>query len=133
MTDLRLLVTSLALGAMLAFGCTSGGTPDNTGDDQPLSDLDAVTAGAPGNDNLPDLGKADAVYPPKYTDLVALQSPVKSQGSRGVCTIFSSMALVVHLYIKKSFKEVDFSEQYLHWATKVQSGEFTWTEGSNYS
>jgi C1A family cysteine protease len=132
MTDLRLLVTSLALGAMLAFGCTGGGTPPNPDDDDmPLSDLDAVTSGAPGNENLPDIGKADAVYPPKYSDLVALQSPVKSQGSRGVCTIFSSTALVEHLYIKKGFKNVDFSEQYLQWATKVQSGEFTWTEGSN--
>lgn len=131
MTDLRLFVTSLALGALLAFGCSTGGTPDNSGDDMPLSDFDAVSAGAPGNDNLPDIGKADAVYPPKFSDLVALQSPVKSQGSRGVCTIFSTTALVEHLYIKKGFKDVDFSEQYLQWATKVQAGEFTWTDGSN--
>jgi C1A family cysteine protease len=134
MTDRRLVFTSLLLAAALAFGCSTGGTPANAGDDDmPLSDLDAVTSGAPGNDNLPDLGKADAVYPPSFTELVALQSPVKSQGSRGVCTIFSSTALVEHLYLKKGFKNPDFSEQYLQWATKVQAGEFTYTEGSNNS
>jgi C1A family cysteine protease len=134
MTRSRIVLTSLALVAALLFGCAGGGTPHNPADDdQPLSDLDAVQAGAPGNQNLPDLGKADAQYPAKFTDLVAFQSPVKSQGSRGVCTIFSSTALVEHLYLKKGFKNPDFSEQYLQWATKVQAGEFPHSEGSNNS
>jgi C1A family cysteine protease len=134
MTYFRLHLAALALGTLLALGCNGGGTPVNSADDDmPLSDLDAVTSGAPGNANLPDIGKADAVYPPLYKDLVAFQSPVKSQGSRGVCTIFSTTALVEHLYLKKGFRNVDFSEQYLQWATKSQAGEFTWTEGSNNS
>jgi len=117
---------------LVTAGC--GPMPEQAGaddDDMPLSDIESVTADAPGNRNLPDLGKADAVYPPKFTELLAFQSPVKSQGSRGVCTIFSSTALVEHLYIKKGFQNPDFSEQYLQWATKVLYGAFKNNEGSS--
>ena len=62
----------------------------------PLSDVD-VNDGAPDNNTLPDDNKADAVYPAKFE--LTQQSPVKSQGSRGTCSIFAATALVENLYI----------------------------------
>ncbi|HEY3359079.1 MAG TPA: hypothetical protein VGQ83_37865, partial [Polyangia bacterium] len=131
MPKLRVALLLWALVAALALGCTTsgGGTPLNTDDEPPLSDHDAVFAGAPGHDSLPDIGKADAVYPKKFTDLLAFQSPVRNQSSRGVCTIFSTTALMEHLYLKKGFANPDFSEQYLQWAVKNQVGDFPHTEG----
>ncbi|MBS1119971.1 MAG: Serine protease, subtilase family, partial [Deltaproteobacteria bacterium] len=90
-----------------------------------------VNDGAPANDSLPDDTKADAVFPPKFE--LADQSPVKSQGSRGVCSIFASTALIENLYIKAGMPvaEADFSEQYLQWAAKNLEGEFPHTDGSS--
>lgn len=99
-------------------------------DEFPVSE-DNVNAGAPDNNTLPDDNKADAVYPEKFE--VGDQSPVKSQGSRGVCSIFASTALIENLYIKAGMPvaEADFSEQYLQWAAKNQQRAFPNTEGSN--
>ncbi len=61
-----------------------------------------------------------------------LQSPVKSQGSRGVCSIFSTVALMEHLYLKEgTLADPDFSEQYLQWSAKFEVGSFPNTSGSN--
>ena len=99
-------------------------------DEFPVSE-DNVNAGAPDNGSLPDDNKADAVYPAKFE--VGDQSPVKSQGSRGVCSIFASTALIENLYIKAGMPvaEADFSEQFLQWAAKNEQRSFTNTEGSN--
>jgi hypothetical protein len=71
--------------------------------------------------------------PPTY-DIKKYDSPVKSQGSRGVCSIFASVALMEHLYIKEgTLTAPDFSEQYLQWAVKNQVGAFENTSGSNNS
>ena len=128
----RFLVTALA--TLPLFVACSGGDesegPTPYDDDFPVSD-DNVNAGAPDNDSLPDDNKADAVYPAKFE--LADQSPVKSQGSRGVCSIFASTALVENLYIKAGMPvaDADFSEQYLQWSAKVQQGSFPNTEGSS--
>lgn len=128
-----LLCAALALASA---GCSSSDGGGNSGgsfdNDAPLSDLDALFKDAPTNAKLDALGKADAVYPKQFTELVATQSAVKSQGSRGVCSIFATNALMEHLYIKEgSLPSPDFSEQYLQWSVKVEVGDFTNTEGSN--
>lgn len=129
----------LALFAINSVGCSndedqaSGDPQEQTesGDD-PLSELDPLFEGAPSNDKLPEEGKADAVYPKKFTDLISFQSPVKSQGGRGVCSIFATTALMEHLYIKEGqIKNPDFSEQYLQWSAKFEVGAFKDTEGSS--
>src|SRR5688572_17646556 len=94
----RLLVTALASLPMFiaCAGGDEGGGPTPYDDDFPLSDVD-VNDGAPDNDTLPDDNKADAVYPAKFE--LTQQSPVKSQGSRGTCSIFAATALVENVYI----------------------------------
>lgn len=131
---MRTLKTRLIpLLLVAATGCVAGDDGDPTPDDSEatLSNYDDLMNGAPSNDTLPDDNKADAVYPPLFTELLATQSPVKSQGSRGVCSIFAATALMEHLYLKAGASNPDFSEQYLQWSVKVLGGDYTWTEGSN--
>jgi subtilisin-like proprotein convertase family protein len=110
----------------------SGSGATNEDGEAPLSDLDDLLNGAPSKADLPEEGKADAVYPEKYSDLVALQSPVKSQGSRGVCSIFANVAYMEHLYIAEgTITAPDFSEQFLQWSVKNEVKAFQNTEGSN--
>ncbi len=122
---------SLSLLAPLALSaaCATDTGPSPYDDDFPLAG-DELLDGVPGNDTLPDDNKADASYPRKLS-LAAQQSPVKSQGGRGVCSIFASTAQLENLYLKAGATNADFSEQYLQWAVKSQLGEFTTTEGSN--
>ncbi|MDQ3300151.1 MAG: proprotein convertase P-domain-containing protein [Myxococcota bacterium] len=128
---LRLLATALVALPFFAACATTDGDegPSPYDDDYPVSEGD-INAGAPDNDSLPDDNKSDAVYPPKFE--VGDQSPVQSQGSRGVCSIFSATAQIENLYIKGGMPvaEADFSEQYLQWAAKNLSRGFTNTEGS---
>lgn len=79
---------------------------------------------------MPDELKADEIFPAQF-DLIATQSTVKNQGSRGVCSIFSTVALMEHIYIKKGAVQPDFSEQFLQWSVKAELGKFTDTSGSN--
>src|SRR5262245_57573023 len=73
------------------------------------------------------------MYPAKFELPNAQQSAVKSQGSRGVCSIFASTAMVENLYLKAGMPvaDVDFSEQYTQWSVKNELGSFRYTEGSN--
>lgn len=126
-----------AFGLVLGLGACSGGgdgtppDPPIEGDDYQLSDVDALLEGAPDNVDLPEEGKADATYPAQF-DLVATQSPVRSQGRRGVCSIFSTTGLMEHLYLKEGTLEApDFSEQFLQWSVKNEVGSFPNTSGSN--
>jgi C1A family cysteine protease len=99
----------------------------------PVSDLAVLLEGAPENDALPELGKADAIYPEQF-DLMSLQTPARNQGARGTCSIFAAVGLMEHLYVAAGWPgEPDFSEQYLQWSTKVQLGSFRNTDGSNAS
>lgn len=123
LTGLSLLVTACA-------GSDEGPSPYD--DDYGITSGN-INEGAPDNDSLPDDNKADAVYPEKFELPKAEQSPVKSQGSRGVCSIFAATAIVENLYLKAGMPpaEVDFSEQYMQWSVKNQVGAFRNTEGSN--
>ena len=128
MRSLTKLVGPLLLAAACVGPSDEGPTPYD--DEFPVSE-DNVNVGAPDNDSLPDDNKADAQYPPKFE--LGDQSPVKSQGSRGVCSIFASTALVENLYIKAGMpvEQADFSEQYLQWASKKLQGAFPNTEGAS--
>ena len=120
---------ALALLSLATSGCDRGDNRDDG--DAPLSDLDALLDGAPSNDELPFEIKADGPAPRQHDDLLALQSPVKSQGRRGVCSIFSTAGLMEHLYIAGGMENPDFSEQYLQWSAKFEVGSFPNTSGSN--
>jgi subtilisin-like proprotein convertase family protein/C1A family cysteine protease len=127
--------------ALLLSGCEAGGEAGGGSNgkplapeealDAPLSELGPLFEGVPSNDELPVEGKADAIYPATL-DLIATQSPVKNQQRRGVCSIFSTLALMEHLYIKEgTIKNPDFSEQFLQWSVKNEVGAFRDTDGSN--
>jgi len=121
----------LAAALMLSTAACDDAGEGLSEEEAPLSDLAVLLEGAPDPDKLPDEPKSDAVYPKQF-DLVALQSPVRNQASRGVCSIFSTVALMEHLYIKEgTLKSPDFSEQYLQWSVKTEVGAYTKTEGSN--
>lgn len=129
----RSLLTALAT-LPLAASCAGGGGSDEGPtpfDDDSEVGPDIINDGAPDNDSLPDDTKADQVLPLSFE--VADQSPVKSQGSRGVCSIFSSTAMIENLYIKAGMPvaDADFSEQYLQWAVKNLDGAFANTGGSS--
>jgi subtilisin-like proprotein convertase family protein/C1A family cysteine protease len=123
------LVMALVAGGLLAFGCGPSQQYDDM-DDAVLTDPDVLLSGAPNKADLVD-EKTDQI-PPKQFDLMAYQSPVKSQGSRGVCSIFATTALMEHLYIKEgTYTNADFSEQYLQWSVKNEVGSFPNTSGSS--
>ena len=124
------VLTSLPLfvGACTAFD----DGPNPFDDDYGVTSGD-INEGAPDNGTLPDDNKSDAIYPEKFELPKAEQSVVKSQGSRGVCSIFASTAMVENLYLKAGMPvaEVDFSEQYTQWSVKNEVGTFRNSEGSN--
>jgi C1A family cysteine protease len=125
-----LLALSLSVVAAGCGGATSRNLPV-AADEMPLSSYAPLFKNAPDNSKLPVIDlKADQIAP-KSTELVALQSPVRNQGHRGDCTIFSSTALMEHLYIKAGLATPDFSEQYLQWSVKKQLGAFADSEGSD--
>lgn len=128
----------LAAMLTLAACATEGVDPDDDTasappvDDPILADATVLLEGAPDNAELPGEGKADQELPLRFTELNRMQSPVKSQGSRGVCSIFSTAAYMEHLYITEgTITDPDFSEQYLQWSAKVEVGSFQNTSGSN--
>ncbi|RME21026.1 MAG: hypothetical protein D6806_15415, partial [Deltaproteobacteria bacterium] len=99
-------------------------------EDPVLEDLGALMDGVPDKADLAE-EKTDIVPPARF-DLVRYQSPVRSQGRRGVCSIFGTVALMEHLYILEgTLTDPDFSEQYLQWAVKVLVGAFPDSSGSN--
>jgi hypothetical protein len=133
---MRKLVVA-ALASLPVFAACAGG---GDGGPSPYDDDYGITAGninegAPDNNTLPDDNKADAIYPVKFELPKDEQSPVKSQGSRGVCSIFAAMGMVENLYIKAGMTvaEADFSEQHMQWSVKNEVGTFRNTEGSNVS
>jgi hypothetical protein len=128
------LVTVLTTLPLFIAACADGGGEGPTPyDDEYGITAGDINAGAPDNDSLPDDNKADAQYPATYELPKVEQSAVKSQGSRGTCSIFAATAMVENLYLKAGMPvaEVDFSEQYMQWSTKRQVGSFPNSEGSN--
>jgi C1A family cysteine protease len=81
---------------------------------------------------LNDLDKSNF---PTSTDLVTqieLQAPVRSQGKRGVCTMFTTVGMIEHLLIKNGLankNEVDLSEEWMEYVMMTRKT----TEGSNTS
>lgn len=127
------VVSLLGLSGLALAGCGQSPTGDDplTFEEAQVSDISALEDGVPSNDTLADEGKADERLPARY-DLLSIQSPVRNQASRGVCTIFSTTALMESLYIREgTITNPDFSEQFLQWSSKVELGRFTTTEGSN--
>ncbi|AKF10556.1 proprotein convertase P-domain-containing protein [Sandaracinus amylolyticus] len=122
------------LASLVALaGCAN--SPDDdlplTYDEAPVSELGPLVDGIPPNAELPDESKADEVYPARF-DLLETQTPVRNQGSRGVCSIFATAALMESLYISEgTITSPDFSEQYLQWSVKTEVGAFTNTDGSS--
>ena len=129
----RFAVAAALWTLVLATACTEPARQATPYDDEfPVSAHDPLFEGAPAKSELPDENKSDAIYPAISTALLASQSPVKSQGSRGVCSIFSAVALMEHLYIKQgNITNPDFSEQYLQWSAKFEQNSFPNTSGSN--
>jgi hypothetical protein len=65
-----------------------------------------------------------------YNDIhkvIALQTPVKSQGSRGTCSIFSATALLESIFKREKSLELDLSEEWLEFIAM----EGKTSEGSN--
>ena len=127
------LMLALALGAGCGTDAPGGEalTADPATSEGQLSPLDPLISGAPSNAELPEDGKFDAVYPVRF-DLVATQSSIKSQGRRGVCSIFSTVALMEHLYLQEgTIPDPDFSEQFLQWSAKIEVGAYQNTGGSS--
>ncbi len=133
----RLMLLPLLM--VCCFGCGSdesrdadeNGAEADSSNSESLGKWSVLSQGVPKNSDLVDEAKADQVFPAQF-DLVATQSPVKDQGGRSVCSIFSTVALMEHLYIKEgTIKNPDFSEQYLQWAVKNQFKKYTDTEASN--
>ena len=130
--------TTLPLALVLSsslIACATG-TDDVDGDignDPPLSSIDDLFEGTPKNDAVArELGKFDDLVPQKHVALVAMQSPVKSQGKRGVCSIFSTAGYMEHMYkVEGTIPNLDVSEQYLQWSAKFEVGSFGQTSGSN--
>lgn len=130
----KLVVSALTSLPLFLVACADSGSdgPSSLDEDYGITEGD-INAGAPDNDSLPDDNKADAIYPPAFELPKNEQSAVKSQGSRGVCSIFAAMGMVENLYIKAGMTDADFSEQYMQWSVKNEVGAFTNTEGSNVS
>lgn len=134
---------SLALGALgLCLSLSACGEPAEEevappvaadqidGNDAPLAVTSELKRDFPGDENIAFEGKADVVLPTSF-DILSLQTPVRNQSRRGVCSIFSTLGLVESLYKKAGLSSPDFSEQYLQWSVKVQLGRFPNTEGSS--
>ncbi len=129
----KVLVSVLTTLPLFVAACADEAGPSPYDDGEYGVTPGNINEGAPDNNSLPDDNKADAVYPAKFELPKNEQSAVKSQGSRGVCSIFAATAIVENLYLKAGMPaaDVDFSEQYMQWSVKNQIGAFRNTEGSN--
>jgi hypothetical protein len=124
LSPLALSLVSLSLTGSCADLDNAPGSSD---DDPPLSTEAEVRN--PDKSPIPDDTKADEIFPATM-DLSREQSPVKSQGSRGVCSIFATTAQAENLYKKAGMQNPDFSEQFLQWSVKNEVGAFRNTSGS---
>lgn len=128
----KLLIGSLALGLSACAGDPIA--PPPSGDDLfGLDDSNAYAGNLAASREAESDAKFDQTLPETF-DLLATQSPIKSQGRRGVCSIFGTTALMEHLYISEgTIGDPDFSEQFLQWSAKFEVGSFPNSGGSNSS
>ena len=133
------LFASSVLGFSLLIGCEPASSDEWTpvspseveGNDAPLTSVGVLKADAPSDSSIPFEGKADVVLP-KQADVLSIQTSVKNQASRGVCSIFSSLGLVESLFKKAGMTTTpDFSEQYLQWLVKAKLNAFPGSSGSS--
>jgi hypothetical protein len=83
--------------------------------------LDPVAAGGAAQPRALVPVPAPASYAPVYADLLALQSPAKSQGGRNLCTVFATTAMMEYLAIATGVDRApSYSEQWLFWAAQTQ-------------
>ena len=120
----------LGVASVALAGCqTTTGDDPMTFEEAPVSALDEILLDRV--EGAADEAKADERLPAAY-DLLEIQSPVRNQASRGVCTIFSTTALMESIYIREgSTPNPDFSEQFLQWSSKVEGRRFLTSGGSN--
>jgi hypothetical protein len=57
-------------------------------------------------------------YSNNYVDLRKNMTPVKSQGQRNTCSVFSATAIMEYLFKINSKRELDLSEAYNYWVAK---------------
>src|SRR4051812_14249985 len=93
---------------LLIAGCSSELLPTDVNENQtsldrdpPLSDVRTVRDDAFARASVQRLPISAAGAPAKFTDLRELMSPIRNQAKRGVCSIFSTIGLMEHLYIKE--------------------------------
>src|SRR5687768_5702190 len=120
------------LALLLLIGCSTELEGEDA-IDVPLDDYDQLASGALPNERVLEQDKSDIRIPPSSTVLLASQTGVKGQGSRGVCAIFATVALMESLYKQSGAGEPDFSEQYLEWALRKVAKIHPWTTGSGSS
>ena len=96
-----------------------------------LPPLAHVLGSAPADADIDDDVKADGPLPSSYTDLVRQLTPVRDQGTRGVCTIFTSTALLEHLALRRGAAAPNDSEQLLQWSQKRERPGAEHTEASD--
>ena len=128
-------LTSLAMACTTEIDETP--KPDPTPEDEFVPLLNEIGTIKPNDDgynkaDLPDYeGKFDIVLP-KAFDLRDVMGKTLNQGRRGTCSIFATTGLMEHLYIKAgTYKDIDFSEQYLQWSVKTELGRFPTSGGSS--
>lgn len=119
----------LGFSGLAIAGCQTTGEEPMTFEEAAVSPLDPLMEDFVANPD--DETKADERLPARF-DLLEFQSPVRNQASRGVCTIFSTTALMESIYIREgSMTTPDFSEQFLQWSSKVEARRFLTSGGSN--
>lgn len=124
----------MVAGLIVLSGC--GEAVEEEAELEPIDDSPALggiyDGPGPGDEVLALDGKFDDALPASFRQLMEVQSPVRNQRSRGVCSIFSTIGLMESLYIQEgTIKNPDFSEQYLQWSSKVKGGFFPMTSGSS--
>jgi subtilisin-like proprotein convertase family protein len=113
---IRYIFLLFSLTWVISIGCGSG---DNLVEyDPPLVNLDDLFRGSPDPSKLAE-SKTDEIVPRRFLDLVSEQTPVKSQGMRGLCVAFAFTAMVEHAYTREGTHiGLDLSEQYLAWKVR---------------
>jgi hypothetical protein len=114
-----------------------------------LESIESIRQDAPAD---PEVVRKESRSPlPEAFDLLEseddtpLQTPVQNQARRGVCSIFSTVGYMEHLYLAAGQRwdgefpagaadkltMPDFSEQFLQWSVKMEMERFPDSEGSN--
>ena len=128
----RMRLPALAFAAACASACAPASSAD-VGEGPPVAAFDEVLGGQQQVAFTPHDEKNDGPLPAKFSDLVAQQTPVRDQASRGVCSIFATTALMEALYVKAGTPSPDFSEQFLQWSVYNEVKAPLTDGGSNLS